>query len=116
MRSCRSYGRAEGPGTSAGVRFLRHAPYLERIQGVLDGVPRGPVGPPGPLEFAALLGTCEMRLLIVARMNDVTALVTSGAVSRRRSYPTLAAAMRRTSVAPEAISEQPWIGWGVWGV
>jgi hypothetical protein len=28
-------------------RFLWRFPYLERVQGVLDGVPRGPVGPPG---------------------------------------------------------------------
>ena len=27
---------------------------MERIQGVLDGVQRGPVGPPGPIELAAL--------------------------------------------------------------
>ena len=31
-------------------------PYLERIQGVLDGVQRGSVEPPGPLELAALRG------------------------------------------------------------
>jgi hypothetical protein len=34
-------------------RFPWHSPYLERIQGVLDGVRKGPVG---PLEFAALIG------------------------------------------------------------
>ena len=27
------------------ARFLWHFPYLERIQGVLDGVPRGPQDP-----------------------------------------------------------------------
>jgi hypothetical protein len=27
------------------VHFLWHFPPLERVQGVLDGVPRGPVGP-----------------------------------------------------------------------
>jgi hypothetical protein len=31
-------------------RFLWHFPYLGRVQGVLDGVPRGPVDPLGPLE------------------------------------------------------------------
>jgi hypothetical protein len=36
------------------ARFLWNVPYLERIQGVLDGVRRGPVGLPGPLELAAL--------------------------------------------------------------
>ena len=36
-------------------RFLWRFLYLERIQGVLDGMPRGPVGPPGPLELAALV-------------------------------------------------------------
>ena len=36
------------------ARFLQHFPYMERIQGVLDGVRRGLVGPPGPLELAAL--------------------------------------------------------------
>jgi hypothetical protein len=39
------------------ARFLWHFPYLERIQGVLDGVPRGLVGPPGPLGLAALPAT-----------------------------------------------------------
>ena len=34
-----------------------HFPYLERAQGVLDGVRRGPVGPPGLLELAALVRT-----------------------------------------------------------
>jgi hypothetical protein len=34
--------------------FLWQFPNLERIQGVLDGVRRGPaVGPPGTLELAA---------------------------------------------------------------
>ena len=42
-------------------RFLWHFPYLERIQGVLDGVPRGPVGPPGPLELAALVALPLIR-------------------------------------------------------
>jgi hypothetical protein len=32
----------------AWAHFLRPVPYLQRIQGVLDGVSRGPVGPPGP--------------------------------------------------------------------
>ena len=35
-------------------RFLWQFPDLEGIQGVLDGVRRSPVGPPGPLELAAL--------------------------------------------------------------
>ena len=39
------------------ARFLWRCLYLERVQGVLDGVPRGPVGPPGPLELAALIRT-----------------------------------------------------------
>ena len=34
-------------------RFLWRFPYLERNQGVLDGVRGGPVGPLGPLELAA---------------------------------------------------------------
>ena len=40
--------------------FLRHFPYMERVQGILDGVRRGPVGPPGPLGLAALTGTGEV--------------------------------------------------------
>jgi hypothetical protein len=32
----------------ARAHFLRRVFYLQRIQGVLDGVSRGPVGPPGP--------------------------------------------------------------------
>jgi hypothetical protein len=35
-------------------RFRWHSPYLERIQGARKGVRRRPVGPPWPLEFAAL--------------------------------------------------------------
>jgi hypothetical protein len=50
-------------------RFLWHFPYLERIQGVLDGVPRGPVGPLGPLELAALLKT-ELADAALARAED----------------------------------------------
>ena len=51
VSSCRSHSRATGPGTSAGAFSMARC-----IQGVLDGVPRGPVGPPGPLELAALTG------------------------------------------------------------
>jgi len=36
------------------ARFLWHLPYLERVEGVLDGVQRGPVGPPGPIGGAML--------------------------------------------------------------
>jgi hypothetical protein len=58
VSSCMSYSGAKGPGASAGAftvsRILWHIPYLERVQWVLEEVPRGPVGPPGPLELAAL--------------------------------------------------------------
>jgi hypothetical protein len=40
------------------ARFLWHFPYLERVGGVLDGVKRGPTGPLGPLELAALDVAC----------------------------------------------------------
>jgi hypothetical protein len=53
MSSCRSYSRAKGAGLVR-ARFLWHFPYLERVQRVIDAVRRGPVGPPGPLELAAL--------------------------------------------------------------
>jgi hypothetical protein len=36
------------------ARSPRRVPYLERDQGVLDGVPRGHTRPLGPLELAAL--------------------------------------------------------------
>jgi hypothetical protein len=39
--------------------FLCHFPYMERIQGVLEEVPRGPAGPLGTLELAALLSTAD---------------------------------------------------------
>ena len=44
-------------------RFLWHFPYLEGVQGVLDGVRRGPVGPPGPPELAAV--RMDLRVLPV---------------------------------------------------
>ena len=40
--------------------FLWHGPYLQRPQGVLDGVPRGLGGPPGPFESAALSMTARL--------------------------------------------------------
>jgi hypothetical protein len=43
------------------ARFLWRFPYLERAQGVLDGVRRGVVGPPGPLELAALHSAAHLR-------------------------------------------------------
>ena len=36
----------------ARAHFLWRVPYLEGVQGVIDGVPRGPPGPP---ELAALV-------------------------------------------------------------
>ena len=62
---CAAVGLAAEPKVLALVQghFLWHFPYLERIQGVLDGVPRGPVGPPGPLELAALAPHKEILLL-----------------------------------------------------
>jgi hypothetical protein len=47
VSSCRSYSRAKGPGASAGA-FPKSLSYLERVQGVLEEVPRGPGGPPWP--------------------------------------------------------------------
>jgi hypothetical protein len=35
-------------------RFLWHFPYMERIQGVPDAMPKGRVGPLGPLALSAL--------------------------------------------------------------
>jgi hypothetical protein len=54
-------GRAVEPQVPALARprFLWHFPYRERNQGVLDGVPRGPVGPPGPRELAVLRPTAR---------------------------------------------------------
>ena len=45
------------------VRFLWHFPYLESVHGVLDGVPRGPVGAPEALELAALAVDTRCHLL-----------------------------------------------------
>ena len=50
VSSCRSYSLTVEPKVLALVQecFLWRVPYLERVQaGVLDGVRRGPVGPPG---------------------------------------------------------------------
>jgi hypothetical protein len=57
VSSRRSYSRAKGPVLLSLVPgcFLWHSPYLERTQGVQDGVRRGPAGLPGPLELAALM-------------------------------------------------------------
>ena len=59
--------------------FLWHLLYLERIQGVLDGVRRGPVGPLGPLELAALPPRCSQaqtltigNCLLLAICRDIT--------------------------------------------
>ena len=46
VSSCRSYSPAKVL-VLVRARFLWPCPYLERAQGVLDGVSRGPVGPPG---------------------------------------------------------------------
>jgi hypothetical protein len=56
VSSCRSYRRAKVLALVQ-ERFLWRFPWrgdLGRVQGVLDGEQRGPVGPPGPLELAAL--------------------------------------------------------------
>jgi hypothetical protein len=61
VRSCRSYSLAKGPGTSARAFPMVRSLYLQRIHGVLDGVPswapRGshsPVlGPLGPLAWVS---------------------------------------------------------------
>jgi hypothetical protein len=44
------------------VLALVQFPYIERMQGVLSGVPRGHVGPSGLLESAALLSTVHRAL------------------------------------------------------
>jgi hypothetical protein len=52
-------------------RFQWQFPYLERAQGVLDGVRRGLVGPPGPLGLAALMAGCQVhRLNLVPVMTN----------------------------------------------
>ena len=43
---------------------------LERVPGVIKGVRRGPMGPPGPLELSALLGAVRER--------DLEALLVEG--------------------------------------
>jgi hypothetical protein len=50
--------------------------YLDRMQGVLEGVPRGHVGPLGPLELAALI-------------NDPALLYPSGSHGARHSFDVL---------------------------
>jgi hypothetical protein len=58
VSSCRSYRRAKGPGASAEA-FTIHPMALS----VLGGVPRGPVGPPRPLELAALIDTSSQIIM-----------------------------------------------------
>jgi hypothetical protein len=57
VSSCRSYSPAKlGPrGASAVGAFPMARSLSGDAQGVLDGARRGPVGPPGPLELAALV-------------------------------------------------------------
>ena len=55
VSSCRSYRAAKINVLALGrARFLWRFHYPERIQGILDGVPRDHVRPPGPLGLAAL--------------------------------------------------------------
>ena len=61
-----SLSRAKGPGTSAGTFPMALSRSGEDPR-VLDGVPRGPVGevgPPGPLELAALLFEPRVALVV----------------------------------------------------
>ena len=57
MSSCIRIGLTVEPKVLAlaRVRFLWRVPYLERVQGVLDGGAKGSCGTPGPLALAALL-------------------------------------------------------------
>jgi hypothetical protein len=56
ITQCAAVGLPVEPKVLALVRerFLWRCLYLERIEGLLGGVRRGPVGPPGPLALAAL--------------------------------------------------------------
>ena len=56
--------------------FLWHFPYLEGIQGVLDGVSRSPVGPPGPLELSALGETPPLQEVVERPNRTCTSPVT----------------------------------------
>ena len=66
-------------------RFIWCVPYLERVQGALDGVRRGPVGPPGPLELAALYRDVAegVAVLRVAGLGDAPAGLAQGGDPRR---------------------------------
>jgi hypothetical protein len=52
VSSCRSYSQPEVLALVQ-VHFLCHFPVWRGSKGSLEEVPRGPTGPPGPLELAA---------------------------------------------------------------
>ena len=65
MINRRSYIRAKGSGSGAGA-FRTHPIVLSlsEVQGVLDGVPRGPTGPLEPPELAAVVLTWEPSFIV----------------------------------------------------
>jgi hypothetical protein len=75
VSSCRSYSRAKGPGTSAGV-FPMALSLSRGVPGVLGGVRRGPVGPPGPRGLAALSVTSTPMMIGALRLKTISGATT----------------------------------------
>ena len=90
-------------------RVLWHFSYLQRVQGVLDGVRRGPVGPPGSPELAALISTEAGRQAVRAKVSRGARREARALVPKLRGVATggLAgsAAPEPAAAAPEASSK-----------
>ena len=84
-------------------RFLWQLPYMERSQGVLGGVQRGPVGPLGPPELAALPCPRHIQLLL----SILLLLSPCSAAARRLLATRCHSAVHGSPIAPRVVVSGP---------